>query len=79
MFSTSLQRLGPTFPQRFKDVICPLGINNKWKLELVMSGMQYLKPLYFDEDSLGCEGINKYTFLKSISFSFDIHMLNYDP
>ena len=21
----SLQRLGPTFPQRFKDVICPLG------------------------------------------------------
>ena len=25
MFSTSLQRLGPTFSQRFKDVICPLG------------------------------------------------------
>ena len=25
MFSTSLQRLGLMFSQRFKDVICPLG------------------------------------------------------
>lgn len=41
---------------------CSRCINKIMKLELFMSGMPYFKPLYFDENSLGCEGItNKHS------------------
>ena len=39
MFSTSLQRLGPTFPQRFKDVICPLGTFLAPFCEMTLTGV----------------------------------------